>query len=75
MSLEVCRLIGHRAVGSGMALVEAVLSKEHHLIKEFIGNFHIDATLLRTLDKYAAVFLHLRYLLFTHRPTQKISLT
>ena len=58
-----------------MTLVEAVLGKEHHLVEQFIGNFHIDAALLRTLNKNAAMLLHFRHLFLTHRPTQKVGLT
>ena len=45
MRLEVCGLVGHGAIGRGMTLVEAVLSKEHHLIKQFVGNLVINTAL------------------------------
>ena len=57
-----------------MTLVEAVLGKEHHLIKEFVGHFHIDTALFRTLHKNAAMLLHLGHLFLTHRPTQEVCL-
>ena len=55
-----------------MALVEAVLGKEHHLVKEFVGHLGVNAPLTRPLHKDAAMLLHLRHLLLTHGAAQQV---
>ncbi|CAI8357203.1 MAG: Uncharacterised protein [Cyanobium sp. ARS6] len=55
-----------------MTLVEAVLSEQHHLIKQLIGDLGVNAALRRSLHKYAAMLLHLRYFFLAHGPAQKI---
>ena len=72
VSLEVGGLVGHGAIGRGMALVEAVLGKEHHLVKEFVGHLGVNAPLTRPLNKDAAMLLHLRDFLLTHGAPQQV---
>ena len=58
-----------------MALIEAILSKENHLIKQGIGDAASHAPLAGTIDKQMTMLLHLGHLLFTHGPPQQVGLT
>ena len=57
-----------------MALVEAVLGEEHHLIEELVGDLGVNAALTRALHKDVSVLLHLRDLFLTHGPAQQVRL-
>ena len=59
MRLQIGRLISNGAVSRGMALVEAIFGEENHLIEQFVGDLFINATLSGSVDKDAAMLLHL----------------
>ena len=58
-----------------MALVETVFSEENHLIEQFVGDLFFNASLSSTLDKDAAVLLHLGHFFLAHRSPKQICLT
>ena len=74
MRFQIGRLIGDGAIGRGMALVEAVFSEQHHLIKQFIRYRLVHTPLGSTLHEDAAMLLHLRHFLLAHRPPKQICL-
>ena len=75
VGLEIGGLVGHSAIGRGMAFVEAVLGKQHHLLKQGFRNPGIDAPLGGTIDKLALVLLHLTFLLLAHGAAQQVRFT
>ena len=58
-----------------MAFVEAVLGKQHHLLKQCFGNPGINAPLGCTINKLTLVLLHLTFLLLTHGPAEQVRFT
>ncbi len=75
MRLQISGLIGDGPIGRGMALVEAVLGEQHHLVEQLIGHLLVNAAFRCPLHEDAAMLLHLSHLLLTHGPTKKIGLS
>ena len=57
-----------------MALVEAVLGEQDHLVEQLVGDLGVNATLRCSLHKDAAMLLHLRDFFLAHGATQQIRL-
>ena len=55
-----------------MTLVKAVLSEQHHLLKERLGHPGINTPFSGTFNKNILMLFHLTFLLLTHGPPQQI---
>ena len=74
MGLEIGRLIGDGPVGGGVALVEAVLGEEHHLLEQRLGHLRLHPPFRGPGHEEALVLLHFALLLLAHRPPQQVGL-